>query len=131
MESSTRRSIFNNLFVAVVDDDESVRESLPDLLVEFGFAAHPYSSAKEFLASDDIAQTKCLVLDIAMPGMTGLDLQRELKARGQKIPIVFITASKDESVRAEALREGAVDVLLKPFSDKALLEALNKALRSY
>ena len=131
MESSTRRSILNNLFVAVVDDDESVRESLPDLLREFGFAAHPYSSAKEFLASDDINQTKCLVLDIAMPGMTGLDLQRELKARGQKIPIVFITASKDESVRAEALREGAVDVLLKPFSDKALLEALNKALRSY
>jgi FixJ family two-component response regulator len=131
MESSTRRSILDNLFVAVVDDDESVRESLPDLLREFGFAAHPYSSAKEFLASDDINQTKCLVLDIAMPGMTGLDLQRELKARGQKIPIVFITASKDESVRAEALREGAVDVLLKPFSDKALLEALNKALRSY
>lgn len=130
MESRSKRTTIDTLLVAVVDDDESVRESLPDLLREFGFAAHAYSSAEEFLASDGIAQTKCLVLDIAMPGMGGLGLQRELKARGQKIPIVFITASKDESVRAEALREGAVEVLLKPFSDTALFEALNKALRS-
>ena len=119
----------HNLLVAVVDDDESVRESLPDLLREFGFAAVAYPSAEEFLASGKIGETKCLVLDIAMPGIAGLGLQRELKARGQEIPIVFITASKDECVRREALREGAAALLLKPFSDTALLEALTKALR--
>jgi FixJ family two-component response regulator len=119
-----------NLLVAVVDDDESVRESLPDLLREFGFATCAYSSAEEFLASESIGQTKCLVLDFAMPGMNGLGLQRELKARGQKIPIVFITAQKDETVRDTAFREGAVEVLVKPFTDTSLLDALNKALRS-
>lgn len=130
MESRSKRTTIHNLLVAVVDDDESVRESLPDLLREFGFAARAYSSAEEFLGSDDIARTNCLVLDIAMPGMGGLGLQGELKSRGQEIPIVFITASKDESVRAETLRRGAVEVLLKPFTDTALFEALNKALRS-
>lgn len=129
MESLLEGSAIDKLIVAVVDDDESVRESLPDLLREFGFAAHAYSSAEEFLASESVGQTKCLVLDIAMPGMSGFALQRELKARGIKIPIVFITASKDETVRAQAFREGAVEVLLKPFSDTALLAALKKALR--
>ena len=120
----------DKLLVAVVDDDESIRDSLPDLLREFGFAAHAYSSAEEFLASSGIAQARCLVLDIAMPGMTGLGLQQELKSRGRIIPIVFVTASKDEVARAQAFEEGAVEVLLKPFSDTALFEALNKALRS-
>ena len=129
IESPLRCSSMDNLLVAVVDDDESVRESLPDLLREFGFAAHAYSSAEEFLASDRVGQTKCLVLDIAMPGMSGFALQRELKAHGRKIPIIFITASKDEAVRAQAFKEGAVEVLLKPFSDTALLAALKKALR--
>ncbi len=117
------------LLVSVVDDDESVRESLPDLLKEFGFAAHTFSSPEEFLASDCIGQTKCLILDIAMPGMSGPDLQRELKLRGQEIPIIFITASTDKSVRQELLVQGAVECLFKPFSDTALLEALNAALR--
>jgi FixJ family two-component response regulator len=115
--------------VAVVDDDESVRESLPDLLREFGFAAKAFSSAEEFLASDSVGRTGCLILDIAMPGMSGLDLQRELTARRQAIPIVFITAHGDEALRPRLLDQGAVECLFKPFSDKALLGALNAAFR--
>lgn len=114
--------------VSVVDDDESVRESLPDLLREFGFVVKAFSSAEEFLKSDCIEQTSCLILDIAMPGMTGLELQQELKIRRQKIPIVFITAQRDENVRARVLEQGAVDCLLKPFSDTALRDAVNAAL---
>jgi FixJ family two-component response regulator len=115
--------------VSVVDDDESVRESLPDLLKEFGFAVRAFSSAEEFLASDCISRTKCLVLDVAMPGMSGPDLQRELTHRRQEIPIVFITAHGGEAVRPRLLEEGAVACLFKPFSDTALLEAVNAALR--
>jgi FixJ family two-component response regulator len=114
--------------VSVVDDDESVRESLPDLLRAFGFTTQAFSSAEEFLASADIGQTRCLILDIAMPGMTGLDLQRELKIRAHMIPIIFITAQKDEVVRARAFQQGAAEFLLKPFSDTALFAALNTAL---
>ena len=121
--------IVQRSLVSVVDDDESVRESLPDLLRELGFAAHAFSSAEEFLTSDYIDQTRCLILDIAMPGMTGLDLQRELKLRRKEIPIVFITARRDETVRPQALEQGAVECLFKPFSDTALLNALNAALR--
>ena len=115
--------------VSVVDDDESVRESLPDLLRELGFAAHAFSSAEEFLTSDYVAQTNCLILDIAMPGMTGHDLQRELKLRRQEIPIVFITAHRDETVRPRVLEQGAVECLLKPFSDTTLRDALKAAFR--
>ncbi len=114
--------------VSVVDDDESVRESLPDLLIEFGFAARAFSSPEEFLASDSVGQTKCLILDIAMPRMSGPELQQELKLRGQEIPIIFITASTDKSVRPRLLEEGAVECLFKPFSDTALLAALRAAL---
>jgi CheY-like chemotaxis protein len=114
--------------VSVVDDDESVRESLPDLLKEFGFAARTFSSPEEFLASDCLHQSKCLILDIAMPGMSGPDLQRELKLRGHEIPIIFITASTDKTVRPRLLEQGAVECLFKPFSDTALLEAINSAL---
>jgi FixJ family two-component response regulator len=115
--------------VSVVDDDESVRESLPDLLSEFGYSARAFSSAEEFLASGCVGETRCLILDIAMRGMTGPDLQRELTVRGQQIPIVFITAQADETVRARLLEQGAVECLFKPFSDMALLEALNAAFR--
>ncbi len=115
--------------VSVVDDDESVRESLPDLLKEFGFAPRVFSSPEEFLASDCVDQTKCLVLDIAMPGMSGPDLQQELKLHGREIPIIFITASMDRTIRPRLLKEGAVECLFKPFSDTALLEALKAALR--
>ena len=115
--------------VSVVDDDESVRESLPDLLQELGFRAQAFSSAEEFLASDYVEQTRCLVLDIAMPGMYGPDLQLELTQRGQDIPVVFITAHGDETVRPRLLEQGAVECLFKPFSDTALLAALNAALQ--
>src|SRR5438270_10757806 len=104
--------------VTIVDDDESVRESLPDLLRELGFAVQAFSSAEEFLASDALGQTSCLILDIAMPGMTGYDLQRELTRRRQEIPIVFITAHGDEALRPRVVENGAVECLLKPFSDK-------------
>lgn len=115
--------------VSVVDDDESVRESLPDLLRQFGFAAEAFSSAEAFLASDVISETSCLLLDIAMPGMSGLDLQEELTQRRQDIPIVFITAHGDSTVRPHLLARGAVECLSKPFSEAALLEALDAALR--
>ena len=115
--------------ISVVDDDESVRESLPDLLKEFGFDAQSFSSAEEFLASDSVSQTSCLLLDVAMPGMTGPDLQRELTIRRQEIPIVFITAHRDETVRPRLLAQGAVECLFKPFTDTDLLAALNTALR--
>jgi FixJ family two-component response regulator len=115
--------------VSVVDDDESVRESLPDLLRELGYAVQAFSSAEEFLESDYVGLTRCLILDIAMPGMSGPDLQRELTLRRHKIPIVFITAHGDEAVRPRLLEQGAVECLSKPFSDAALLRALNAAFR--
>jgi len=114
--------------LSVVDDDEMLRESLPELLREFGFAARAFSSGQEFLASDYVDQTRCLILDVAMPGMSGLDLQTELKRRGQAIPIIFITAQKDEDIRRQAFRQGAVEFLEKPFGDSALLDAVNAAL---
>jgi FixJ family two-component response regulator len=117
------------LLVSVVDDDASVRESLPDLLGAFGFAARVFSSAEEFLESGYVDKSRCLILDIAMPGMTGPDLQQELKNRGQEIPIVFITAHGDQAIRARLLETGAVECLFKPFSHTALREALNVALR--
>src|SRR5512141_573042 len=129
MKSRQERSTIERSLVAVIDDDESVRESLPDLLREFGFAVHAFSSAEEFLASDNVGETRCLILDVAMSGMTGLDLQCELKSRGHQIPIIFITAQKDEAVRSRAFEQGAAEFLLKPFSDTALLAALNKALK--
>ncbi|MGZ5234180.1 MAG: response regulator [Burkholderiales bacterium] len=115
--------------VSVVDDDESVRESLPDLLREVGFAARAFSSAEAFLASDVVSETSCLLLDIAMPGMSGPDLQQELTRRRQEIPIVFITAHGDGTIRPRLLARGAVECLFKPFSETALLAALNAALR--
>jgi FixJ family two-component response regulator len=111
--------------ISVVDDDESVRESLPDLLRELGFAVEAFSSAEEFLASDRVSETQCLILDIAMPGMSGLDLQRELTRRREGIPIVFITAQGDDAIRSHVLEKGAVQCLFKPFSETALLEALS------
>ena len=115
--------------VSIVDDDESVRESLPDLVRQFGFAAAAFSSAEAFLASDVVSETRCLVLDVAMPGMSGPDLQQELIHRRRTIPIVFITANGDRTIRPSLLAQGAMECLFKPFSEAALLDALNAALR--
>jgi FixJ family two-component response regulator len=128
MELPRERRPKERPLVCVVDDDESVRESLPDLLGEFGFAACAFSSAAEFLASDCVFQTRCLILDVAMPGMTGPELQQELKLRRREIPIVFITGQREETVRPQVLEQGAIECLFKPFSDTALLEASNSAL---
>ena len=114
--------------VSVVDDDESVRESLPDLIRQFGFAARAFSSAEAFLASDVLNQTSCLLLDIAMPGMSGTQLQEELLRRRYAIPIVFVTATGDRTVRPRVIGQGAVECLFKPFSETALLNAINAAL---
>ena len=114
--------------VSVVDDDESVRESLPDLVRQFGYAVRAFASAEEFLASDSVGQTRCLILDVCMPGMSGPDLRRELTLRRHHIPVVFITAVADETLRPRLLEQGAVACLFKPFSQTSLREALNAAL---
>jgi FixJ family two-component response regulator len=120
----------SRLLVSVVDDDESVREALPDLLQVFGFAVETFATAEEFLASGRVGETRCLILDIALTGMSGPDLQRELIRRGWKIPIVFITAHADQSICPRLLEQGAVACLFKPFSETALREALDAAMRS-
>lgn len=114
--------------VAVVDDDVSVRESLPDLLRELGFSARAFASAEEFLTSGSVDQTRCLLVDVAMPGMSGPDLQRELQRRRKRIPIVFITGQIDDTVRPRILEQGGAECLYKPFSEGALVGALNVAL---
>ncbi|MBV8741511.1 MAG: response regulator [Sinobacteraceae bacterium] len=114
--------------VSVVDDDESARESLPDLIRELGYAARAFASAQEFLASGGIVDTECLILDVAMPGMSGPELQQQLTREGHAIPIIFITAMTDKSIAAALLQRGAVACLLKPFGDQDLRSALATAL---
>lgn len=114
--------------VAVVDDDESVRESLPDLLEDLGFATRTFASAEEFLSSAHIADTQCLILDIAMPGLSGPELQRELIRRGHMIPTIFITAQPEQSLPPDLLAYGAVDCLFKPLRDDDLRTALDAVL---
>ena len=129
MQSPEGRGGTGHPLLSVVDDDESVRESLPDLIKEFGFAARAFSSAEEFLLSGSVDETSCLILDIAMPGMNGLELGQELKRRGQEIPVIFITGQRDETIRARVLKQRAAGFLLKPFSDADLLAAIKAALR--
>lgn len=117
-----------NTLITVVDDDESVRESLPDLIREFGFSANSFSSAEEFLGSESLNLTKCLILDVSMPGMSGPDLQKELKLRRWKIPIIFITAHFEEFDCQQLLEQGAIDCLFKPFTENDLLKAVKTAL---
>ena len=117
-----------SLLVAVVDDDESVRESLSDLLRQLGYAVHAFYSAEEYLESAWVGETRCLILDIRLPGMSGPDLQRELERRGHKIPIIFITVLEDETDRYRLLSQGAVECLFKPFSERDLIKALEAAI---
>ena len=116
------------LLISVVDDDQSFREALPELLKELGFATRIFSSAEEFLLSDAGLHSSCLLLDVGMPVMSGPELLRELRRRNVRIPVVFITARRDEAARSQLLDDGAVECLFKPFNDTALLQALNKAV---
>jgi len=119
----------NHSVICVVDDDESVRESLEGLMRSVGFAVNTFASAEEFLDSDHLRNTDCLILDVRLPGMNGLELQRQLATSHSEIPIIFITSYEDDEVRARALNTGAVDYLLKPFNDEDLLDAIDVALK--
>jgi FixJ family two-component response regulator len=114
--------------VSVVDDSESVREALPDLLQQAGFDVQAFASAEAFLGSEAVDETRCLILDVGLPGMSGPDLQLELKRRGKIIPIVFITAQGDKSLSPRLIARGAVACLFKPFNDTALLDAVTAAV---
>jgi FixJ family two-component response regulator len=118
----------NSRFVAIVDDDESVQRALQDLIESDGLSALCFSSAEQFLDSEARSQAACLIADLRMPGMSGLELQAQLKAQRCPIPIIFITAHGDAEMRIYAMREGAVEFLSKPFDDEVLLQAVNSAL---
>jgi FixJ family two-component response regulator len=119
----------NSSFISVVEDDDSVRESLQCLIRSFGFAVEAFASAEEFLKSDHLRDTRCLILDVRMRGMNGFELQRRLLASHPEIPVIFITAHGNEAARSQALRDGAVAYLLKPFTEEALLSAIHAALK--
>lgn len=114
--------------VTIVDDDESVRESLPDLVRELGFEAKAFASAEEFLASDDVSRADCAILDIGLPGMSGPQLQRELIRLGRAIPVIFITGRSEMSIPPGLLLQGGIQCLFKPFSELELRTALDAAL---
>ncbi len=114
--------------ISVVDDDESLRESLEGLLKSLGYGVKVFSSAESFLGSGAVAKTNCLILDVRMPGMSGPDLQRRLMSQGQPVPIIFITAHGDEDVISQVMADGAVDCLLKPFTEDSLLNAISASL---
>jgi FixJ family two-component response regulator len=114
--------------ISIVDDDQSVREATTSLLKSNGFRVEVFSSAEDFLASRYLGETKCLILDVQMPGMSGLELQRRLTSANRDIPIVFISAHENQEVRKQAIRTGAIDFLPKPFSEEALLRAIRAAL---
>ena len=115
--------------IAIVDDDDALRTSLDDLIQSVGFQTQGFSSAEAFLSSKQVHDTACLILDVRMPGMSGLELQRQMVAANLSIPIIFITAHADDAARARALAAGAVDFLYKPFYEEALLTAIDAALK--
>jgi FixJ family two-component response regulator len=116
--------------ISIIDDNDSVRESLQRLMRSVGFAVNVFASAEEFLDSDRLRDTDCLILDIRLPGMNGLEFQHHLATRHSEIPIIFITSHEDDELRARALNAGAVDYLLKPFNNEDLLDAIDEALKS-
>ena len=116
--------------ISIIDDDDSVRGSLQRLMRSVGFAVNVFASAEEFLDSDRLRYTDCLILDVRLPGMNGLDLQRHLASSHSEIPIIFITSYEDDELRARALNAGALDYFLKPFNDEDLLDAIEAALKS-
>jgi FixJ family two-component response regulator len=116
--------------ISIIDDDESVREALWGLVRSVGYAVSTFASAEEFVNSDQVGKADCLILDVAMPGMGGIELQRRLVAGDSRVPVIFITAHEDEEIRSQALRNGAEAFLIKPFSEDALLDAIQGALRS-
>jgi FixJ family two-component response regulator len=119
----------NSQLVAIVDDDRSVQSALKDLMESAGLSARCFGSAEEFLESDQGNQTACLVADIRMPGMSGLELQAKLKAEGSRIPMIFITAHDDAKMKMQAMKAGAIEFLSKPFDDDVLLEKVRAALK--
>ena len=118
----------NTPVISIVDDDESVRTALKSLIDSVGFRAEVFCSGEEFLKSPFLSQTDCLIADVRMPGMTGLELQERLHAAGASVPIVFISAHDDKEARARGLRAGAIDFLQKPFSEESLLGAIGAGL---
>ena len=114
--------------ISIVDDDESVRDALRSLMDSIGYHAEVFASGEAFLKSPYVAQTDCLIADVRMPGMSGLELQERLNASGSAVPIVFISAHDDGEARAQGLRAGAVDFLKKPFSEESLLGAIGACL---
>ncbi|HET8671659.1 MAG TPA: response regulator [Candidatus Saccharimonadales bacterium] len=118
----------NSPLISVVEDDDSVRESLRRLIRSVGYAIQAFSTAEQFLNSDQLRQTRCLILDVKLPGIDGLELQRQLIANRFEIPIIFITAHGDDAARVRALRNGALEYLFKPFSEEALLDAIHMSL---
>jgi FixJ family two-component response regulator len=123
-----RGPVANAPLISVVDDDGSMRESLRGLLRSVRFGVEVFASAEEFLGSDRVGETDCLILDVRMPGMSGLELQRRLASSHPGMPVIFVTAHGDEELRSRALKSGAVDFLFKPFSEEALLNAVQKAV---
>ena len=121
----------DKFIVMIVDDDESVRRAARRLIKSFGFAVETFASAEDFLTSGRLSQTACLVLDVQMPGLNGLELQSRLVSGGHQVPIVFITAFSDESARDQALEAGALGYLVKPFEETDLLNAINLALQRH
>jgi FixJ family two-component response regulator len=124
---SGNAKISEKSIVCVVDDDSLIRDSTQRLIHSFGFRAEAFASAEEFRRAGYLEEAACLILDVRMPGMSGIELQRQLASRHREIPIIFITAYEDEVVRAQAIREGAVAVLIKPFSEEVLLDAIHMA----
>ena len=118
----------NNALISIVDDDESVREAMKGLMRSLGLSAETFSSAEEFLASDRVAQTACLIADVQMSGMSGFDLHRQLVSSGRPIPTILITAYPDERMRTRALGSGVIDYLIKPLNENDLLDCLHKVL---